>query len=327
MILTSSHPNPLSVDEIQLQDEYVLPLASFCVNLSHMLDKIREKWMPAYASTLRLYDKFCCKPRLGSYRVQPHKDDLCIADTMDLLEFRFIQSQWIWRSTLGSYIWNQFLLSVVDFVRQVEHRTCWNLTELGIFLRKPHDKQSHNVRSVWETTLSRTLFRLVLQLSLLGTCAWTACSTFSTLIVHATSTCDKWFLFERKINEDDSQHANITSELFSTFLIFFRFYDDAKLKKLMCDICFAKRFGSSSCSDTLNECLFLMRNMLKPGQNCGVPIPSHATTSNVLHDELPQNKPFRKMDRLTKSAKNCARSFVRFQMEIRGVFPRATLRN
>lgn len=113
--VTSSHPNPLSVDEIQLQDEYVLPLASFCVNLSHMLDKIREKWMPAYASTLRLYDKFCCKPRLGSYRVQPHKDDLCIADTMDLLEFRFIQSQWIWRSTLGSYIWNQFLLSVVDF--------------------------------------------------------------------------------------------------------------------------------------------------------------------------------------------------------------------
>lgn len=110
----SSMNEPISFGDILFEEESALPITSFCANLSHLSQTTRDKWMAEYASTLSHYDKMSKKPHLGSYK-PPQKMDVCVADLLDLFEFRFIKSEWIWRSTLGNYIWIHFISPAIDF--------------------------------------------------------------------------------------------------------------------------------------------------------------------------------------------------------------------
>lgn len=110
-------PHPTSLEEIVLREHFSLPATAFCANLEHLCDKTRDNHMSEYHSTLRALRCVVSRPKLGAWARETgaKQDETSGADLMDLLEFRFIKPQWIWRSCLGVYIWTTFLRPVIEF--------------------------------------------------------------------------------------------------------------------------------------------------------------------------------------------------------------------
>lgn len=116
--LPSRSQLPSSLEELFLTKHFSLPASAFCANLAHLTDATCLKWMSDYYMPLRCFRQVFPRVRLGMWALET---DLKFArqetqaDMLDLLELYYIKSAWIWRCTLGEYIWSHFIQSVVDF--------------------------------------------------------------------------------------------------------------------------------------------------------------------------------------------------------------------
>ena len=105
------------IDQLLLEELSSLPLSSFCASLAHLPIKIQERYMTDYFTPLRLLREFSSKPALLEWSLSRGypQDENQLFDMQDLLEFRFVKSTWIWRTTLGLKIWTDYIQPFLTF--------------------------------------------------------------------------------------------------------------------------------------------------------------------------------------------------------------------
>lgn len=117
---------PSELVDLLLEDESSLPADCACTNLAHMTHTARSKWMSEYAFVLSAFKHVEQGRRLGCWSQEvglsrkTSRDDIS-ADLMDYLEFYSVKPRWIWRTSLGVFIWDHFLQTSINFGLKPRH--------------------------------------------------------------------------------------------------------------------------------------------------------------------------------------------------------------
>ena len=100
---------------LSLDTDYQLPLSSLKFYCCHLTTRVQEELMPKYKLVIREWYKRYSWRQVGLLRGFFKQAATMQADLYDFLELYYVQDKYVWRTALGTFIWDMYIRPICTF--------------------------------------------------------------------------------------------------------------------------------------------------------------------------------------------------------------------